>query len=247
MERVQGGELFTYIDEKGNLPEKETVFLMRQLVEALIYCHRLQIHHRDIKPENILIDRTNLTVKLIDFGMAAFQPDGEFLLTPCGSPHYAAPELLQGMAYDGSKADVWSVAVVCWVMLVGDPPFNYPIDMPEDKKLRYLYDRICAADVKIPNTLSEAAQDFFRRAFVTDPAKRMTIMQLWEHDLLHKFDRDFDYEGREVEHWIGPGPTLKGWKPLTPRTIDPQLLRSVLILWHDANEESVIERLCCDQ
>jgi len=76
MEYVKGGELFHYVDERKGLPEDETVYIFRQIVSALLYCHRLLICHRDLKPENILLDREKLTVKLIDFGMAALPAPG---------------------------------------------------------------------------------------------------------------------------------------------------------------------------
>ena len=79
MEFVDGGELFHYVDERKGLPEDEVIYIFRQIVSALLYCHRLRICHRDLKPENILLNQKDLTVKLIDFGMAALQPEGSTL------------------------------------------------------------------------------------------------------------------------------------------------------------------------
>jgi serine/threonine-protein kinase HSL1 (negative regulator of Swe1 kinase) len=244
MEKVGGGELFQYIAEEGRLEEKKAIFLFRQLVEALIYCHRMQIFHRDLKPENILLDRSTMTIKVIDFGMAAYQPTGEFLKTPCGSPHYAAPELLEGRAYDGSKADVWSLIVVLFVMLTNEPPFNYHPNVPDEARLRDLYEQIKACRVRLPSYLSKEAKDLFRKAFVRDPNQRIHITALWSHDLLHKYDKDFQYEGRLVEEWIGDAPVLKSWKVLTPNTIDAHIFRNLRTLWHDADEAELVEGLC---
>ena len=247
MEEIHGGELFNYISSKGCLPESEAVYLFRQIIHGLKYCHRLRISHRDLKPENILLDKKTLTIKLIDFGMAAFQPVGEPLYTPCGSPHYAAPELLRGHPYDGSLADCWSAAVVFWVMLIGEPPFNYADETPENRRLAQLYSRIMALDIIIPTTISIEAQDFFRKVFVTNPEKRLNTTQIWEHPLLHKYDHAWGYEGIGIEHWIGPSPKLEEWEPLTSQTIDPDIFRRILVLWHDANEDAVVERLCCQE
>src|SRR5262245_22486992 len=112
MEYVEGGELFSYMSEQGALPEFEVVHIFRQIIAALGYCHRINIHHRDLKPENILLDRDNLQIKLVDFGMAALQPQGKKLTTPCGSPHYAAPEVIGTKPYDGARADIWSCGVI---------------------------------------------------------------------------------------------------------------------------------------
>jgi len=243
MEHVEGGELFEYISEMGSLDEKRAVFLFKQLVEALLYCHRLQIYHRDLKPENILIHRETMTIKLIDFGMAAYQPTGDKLRTPCGSPHYAAPELLHGVPYDGSKADVWSLGVVFFVMLTNAPPFNWNQGDNEQAKLHNLYEQIKSCRVTIPKWLSRDAQDLFHRIFVADPDDRIDIMSLWDHPLIHKYDREFKYEGRRLEDWIGASPVIDHWTPLTPDTIDPQILRNLRTLWHETDETTLVRRL----
>ena len=128
MEYVDGGELFHYVESRRGLPEDETIYIFRQIVAALLYCHRLHICHRDLKPENILLNQQTLQVKLIDFGMAALQPQGRQLSTPCGSPHYAAPEVVSARPYDGKQADVWSCGVILYVMLTGTTPYNYSPD-----------------------------------------------------------------------------------------------------------------------
>ncbi|KAI7064829.1 hypothetical protein KC352_g43226, partial [Hortaea werneckii] len=74
MEYVDGGELFHYVDERKGLHEDEAVYIFRQIVSALLYCHRLLICHRDLKPENILLNKEDLTVKLIDFVLITLLP-----------------------------------------------------------------------------------------------------------------------------------------------------------------------------
>lgn len=244
MEQVKGGELFKYIEDHGKMSEKEAVFLFRQLVEALLYCHRMQICHRDLKPENILIDRATMTIKVIDFGMAAYQPTGDLLKTPCGSPHYAAPELLEGKPYDGSKADVWSLTVVLFIMLTNGPPFNFRPEVPEEAKLRDLYEEIKACRVKVPSYLSKEAKDLFRKAFVRDPKNRIDIKSLWDHPLLHKYDKEFQYQSQEVETWIGEAPVVRNWTKLTPETIDTEIFRNLRTLWHDSDEATLVSQLC---
>lgn len=166
MEYVEGGELFSYIHEQGGLIEIHVVHIFRQIIAALIYCHRISIHHRDLKPENILLDRETMTVKLVDFGMAALQPSGKKLTTPCGSPHYAAPEVIKTTAYDGGKADVWSCGVILYVLLTGTPPFNYS---GEDRDLKYLFKAIEKGDYVMPDTLSREAADLIRRILIPAP------------------------------------------------------------------------------
>ncbi|KAF3852128.1 hypothetical protein F7725_005483 [Dissostichus mawsoni] len=104
MEYCPGGELFDYIIAKDRLSEEETRVFFRQIVSAMAYVHSQGYAHRDLKPENLLIDE-NHNLKLIDFGLCA-KPKGGLgyeLMTCCGSPAYAAPELIQGKAYIGSE------------------------------------------------------------------------------------------------------------------------------------------------
>jgi serine/threonine protein kinase len=68
--------------------------------------------HRDLKPENILLDDAN-NVKIADFGMSNIMRDGDFLNTSCGSPNYAAPEVISGKLYAGPEVDVWCVLRAC--------------------------------------------------------------------------------------------------------------------------------------
>lgn len=109
MEYVEGGELFNYIVGKGKLDEKESSRFIQQLLNAVEYLHTIYIAHRyqisfyqtykpfrDLKPENLLLDN-NLNVKVVDFGLSNIYKPGEFLKTPCGSPCYAAPEMVSGL------------------------------------------------------------------------------------------------------------------------------------------------------
>jgi len=73
--------------------EMKAKFFFRQIINAVEYCHSHLIAHRDLKLENILIDEFNI-VKIADFGLSNVLRDGRFLQTDCGSPKYAAPEIL---------------------------------------------------------------------------------------------------------------------------------------------------------
>ncbi|KAF2465924.1 Pkinase-domain-containing protein [Lindgomyces ingoldianus] len=242
MEHIQGGELFNYIGEQGGIQEVEVVHLFRQIIAALLYCHRLNIHHRDLKPENILLDRKSWEIKLVDFGMAALQPVGKKLTTPCGSPHYAAPEVIRTQSYDGGRADVWSCGVILYVMLYGAPPFNYSGD---DRDLKHLFRAIAHADYVMPDTLSREAQDLIRRILVPDPKRRIPIEAIWDHPFLRKYDAGLGFQGdmATMAHWVGPTPEIKGWTPLEWHTIDREILRNLRTLWHSEKEDVLVQRL----
>lgn len=77
------------------MSEQEAKYYFMQIVNGVEYCHHNLVTHRDLKPENILIDETN-TIKIADFGLSNLMKDGKFLKTSCGSPNYAAPEVISG-------------------------------------------------------------------------------------------------------------------------------------------------------
>ena len=93
MEYASKGELFDIIAQKGRLPENEARFYFKQVIDAVHYCHQNLVAHRDLKPENILISENN-QIKIVDFGLSNLMKDGKYLKTSCGSPNYAAPEVV---------------------------------------------------------------------------------------------------------------------------------------------------------
>eukprot|EP00826_Nyctotherus_ovalis_P014194 TRINITY_DN1392_c0_g1_i1.p1 TRINITY_DN1392_c0_g1~~TRINITY_DN1392_c0_g1_i1.p1 ORF type:complete len:144 (+),score=29.93 TRINITY_DN1392_c0_g1_i1:267-698(+) len=95
-EYVPGGEIFELIINKGRLSEAQARSYFQQFVSCIEYCHNRQIVHRDLKPENILLDETKTQIKLADFGLSNRMREGCFLTTACGSPNYAAPEIVSG-------------------------------------------------------------------------------------------------------------------------------------------------------
>ncbi|NXL72614.1 HUNK kinase, partial [Leptocoma aspasia] len=111
MELCLGGDLLDRICDKKRLVEQEVRRYTRQILSAVEHLHCQGIVHRDLKIENFLLDENN-NIKIIDFGLsntARFEGlSQELLHTQCGSPAYAAPELLAHKKY-GPKVDVWSM------------------------------------------------------------------------------------------------------------------------------------------
>ncbi|MBA0769185.1 hypothetical protein Gotri_017946 [Gossypium trilobum] len=129
--------------------------------------------HRDLKPENLLLD-SNFNVKIADFGFSNIMRDGHFLKTSCGSPNYAAPEIVSGKLYAGPEVDAWSCGVILYVLLSGTLPF-------EDESFHNLYKKIKASNIKTNRHLSAGARDLISRIIVVDPMKRLTIPEIRQH------------------------------------------------------------------
>ena len=108
-EYVSGGELFDYIVSKGRLSSDEARNFFHQVVSGVEYCHFQKIVHRDLKTREPAPRFQNLNIKIADFGLSNLMRDGYFLRTSCGSPNYAAPEVISGHLYAGPEVDVWSL------------------------------------------------------------------------------------------------------------------------------------------
>ena len=152
------------------LSEQESARLFYQLVSAVGYLHSIQVSHRDIKPSNILMDQ-RLDLKLIDFGLGNSFVKGKGLKTSCGSPCFAAPEIINGVEYDPVKVDVWSLGVCLYCMLVGRLPFD------EDNK-KDLYKKIRTCQYKTPSYLSMTAIQLISSMLNLSPAARPTPAQI---------------------------------------------------------------------
>ena len=101
MEYAQGGELFDYIVANQRVKEPEACSFFHQIIAGVEYLHKLNIVHRDLKPENLLLTHDK-QIKIVDFGLSNTYKNGETLKTACGSPCYAAPEMIAGKRYFGS-------------------------------------------------------------------------------------------------------------------------------------------------
>ncbi|KAF9366208.1 CBL-interacting serine/threonine-protein kinase 24 [Mortierella sp. NVP85] len=131
LDYASGGELFEFVAKKRpQATEQDIQYIFAQIVDAVDYLHQNNIVHRDLKLENVLLEPRagaplRPTVKLTDFGLAkVIEQDAPLLTTRCGSEDYAAPEIILGQPYDGREADIWSLGVVLYALLVGFLPFN---------------------------------------------------------------------------------------------------------------------------
>lgn len=238
LEFVEKGDLFEFINWQGRLREEEAVFYFRQIMSAIQYCHSLNICHRDLKPENILLNSDG-QVKIADFGMAALhQSPGHHLRTACGSPHYAAPELLKQRMYKGESADVWSMGVILFAMLAGRLPFDEP-------DLHDMLARAKKADYQMPQFLSLEAKDLIYRILQVEPHHRISMAQMWKHPLIAKYDY-LD----ELNENGGQPPDIRRdvqLAPLKEVDMDPQILRQLRSVWHTFSEQDLKSKLLNDK
>ncbi|KAI0033335.1 CAMK/CAMKL/AMPK protein kinase [Vararia minispora EC-137] len=168
-----GGELFNYIVANGRMTESQARRFFQQIISGVEYSHRLKIVHRDLKPENVLLD-DDLNVKIADFGLSNEIKDGDFLKTSCGSPNYAAPEVIRGGLYTGPEIDVWSCGVILYVMLCGRLPF-------EDDDVHTLFTKISQGTYHMPSYLSSEARGLINSMLAVDPVKRITVPDILQH------------------------------------------------------------------
>ena len=192
------GELYTEINRRGRFSEREAAFIMYQILLAIRYCHNMGIVHRDIKPENIMIDRKEasglLRVKLIDFGVAKIFSKNVNNKTLAGSSIYMAPEVLR--ANYNEACDLWSIGVILYILLIGQPPFNgkneneIAISIKEGK-----YD----TSNSIYASLSNNAKDLISRLLQYNPQERITAKEALHHPWFNTDDiKNMDYLDNEI-------------------------------------------------
>ncbi|NWY97893.1 HUNK kinase, partial [Loxia curvirostra] len=175
MELCLGGDLLDRICDKKRLVEQEVRRYIRQILSAVEHLHCQGIVHRDLKIENFLLDENN-NIKIIDFGLsntARFEGlSQELLHTQCGSPAYAAPELLAHKKY-GPKVDVWSIGVSMFAMLTGTLPFTV-----EPFNIKQLHQKMLIGEISpIPSDISPGAVHFMQSLLEPDPAKRPGVKE----------------------------------------------------------------------
>ncbi|XP_030051039.1 hormonally up-regulated neu tumor-associated kinase homolog A [Microcaecilia unicolor] len=184
MELCLGGDLMDQICDKKKLEETEVRRYTRQIISAVEHLHRHGIVHRDLKIENFLLDENN-NIKIVDFGLSntlKFESLSEELLnTQCGSPAYAAPELLAHKKY-GPKVDVWSIGVSMFAMLTGTLPFTV-----EPFNIKQLHQKMVNGEISpIPPDTSSGAVHFMHLLLEPDPDKRPTVKEAMKDKWLNE-------------------------------------------------------------
>ena len=191
MEYCKHGELFDYIVKNERLTEEESSIFFYQLINGIEYIHSKGISHRDLKPENLLLAEKKI-LKIIDFGLSHEFEGDELLKTKCGSPSYAAPEIICCPYYDGFKVDVWCCGIILYAMLCGYLPFE-----GEDNNI--LFQNILNCNPDFPPFLSELSKDIILKILNPVPENRISISEIKKHKFYLKGKKlcDIDYENIE--------------------------------------------------
>ncbi|KAF9286360.1 hypothetical protein BGZ68_003011 [Mortierella alpina] len=209
MEYVSGGELFEYLVNKGRLEEAEALRFFQQIIVGLAFCHKRKICHRDLKPENLLLD-DRMNVKIADFGMASLQKSGRLLETSCGSPHYASPEVVTGLKYDGSSSDIWSCGIILYALLTGHLPFD-------DENIRQLLSKVKAGKFYMPMDISPGARDLISRMLTVNPKRRITMQGVMMHPWFRMVNPERNTLGEPAED-------PESGRPLLAEELDAEII-----------------------
>jgi serine/threonine-protein kinase len=172
MDYVAGGSLRGHLHSAGTLAPSDAADLLAQVAAALSQAHELGVVHRDVKPDNILLQDNagRLEVRLTDFGIARVL-DTAGLTTPqaiVGTPHYMAPEAIQGEAVPAS--DVYATGIVLFELLTGRPPYA-------GEPLAVLRGHLDETPQR-PDGLPHAAWELITWCLDKDPERRPTSTEL---------------------------------------------------------------------
>ncbi|KAF8532586.1 kinase-like domain-containing protein [Gautieria morchelliformis] len=203
LQYASGGDLFNHIlAPEHHLKDQDACKLFAQLISGVSYMHAKNIVHWDLKLENLLLD-TNHNLLITDFGFADHfdQHPDHLMKTSCGSPCYAAPELIlsQGELYVGPAVDIWSCGVILYVMLTGSLPFDYDFPNAEGKNIVLLYQEILHTPLTFPDHVTDDARDLLSMMLVPDPTQRSRLPEIMSHRWL------MPSENRPGSREVAPG------------------------------------------
>ena len=191
--------------------------------------------HRDIKLENILITDKN-DIKIIDFGFGMFAPDDSLQNFFCGTPNYMPPEIVVKQSYKGDRADLWSLGILLYKMLVGEFPFKGETE-------KDLYKTIQKGKFKIPQFISEDAKKILISLIQLKPEKRMNCKGVlengWFKEIKEREEKNAnkkEEDKKEDINTIEEKKTIKENKEITEKPIDEE--KTIIT---DTNNKEIIK------
>merc|ERR1712139_159617 len=175
MEVVSGGEMFTHLRRARKFSDEQSKFYGLIVAEIFGHIHESNIIHRDLKPENILMEASGYA-KLTDFGFAKVVEPGARTSTLCGTPEYIAPEVLLNKGH-GKPVDWWTLGILIYEMIVGQPPFC-------DEEPMGIYQKILAGKVYFPKYFDKNAKALVKKLVTADLSKRYGNLKDGPDDIL---------------------------------------------------------------
>ncbi|WVQ73870.1 hypothetical protein IAR50_003451 [Cryptococcus sp. DSM 104548] len=198
LEFAGGGELFEYILANEYLKDAEGQRLFAQLISGVDYLHQKGVIHRDLKLENLLLDKhRNLIITDFGFANSFNRAEGDLMSTSCGSPCYAAPELVVlDTPYHGSAVDIWSCGVILFAMLSGYLPYDDDPDNPDAGNVVDLYRYIMNTELHYPEHVSPLGKNLLQHMLILHPEHRIKIPDIvthpWVKNYRHMFNKSVD-------------------------------------------------------
>ncbi|KAL3639541.1 hypothetical protein CASFOL_017448 [Castilleja foliolosa] len=196
---INGGHLFYHLYRQGIFSEEQARVYTAEIVSAVSHLHLSGIVHRDLKPENILMDDDG-HVMLTDFGLAKEIDESSRSNSLCGTTEYMAPEILQSKGHN-KNADWWSVGILLYEMLNGQPPYAHA----NRKKLQ---EKIINEKLKLPPRLTSEAHSLLKGLLHKDPSKRLGSGSKGTEEIKsHKWFRTVNWkklEARELQTKFKP-------------------------------------------
>ncbi|KAJ5648189.1 Serine/threonine-protein kinase PKH2 [Penicillium lividum] len=218
LDLCKGGELLGVLKRMTTFDEECTRFYGAQILDTIDYMHKRGVIHRDLKPENVLLD-SQMHIKITDFGTAKILktshrptestssipqmdateiPEEERASSFVGTAEYVSPELLTDK--NACKAsDLWAFGCIIYQLLVGRPPFKAGNEYQT-------FQKIVALDYEFPIGFPAVARDLVERLLVLDPAQRLQI----EHIKNHEFFKGISWG---TDMWKQKAPRLKAYVP----------------------------------
>lgn len=227
LEYASGGELFDHILTHRYLKDSVACRLFAQLVSGVHYLHSKCIVHRDLKLENLLLDK-HKNIIITDFGFANSFHNNDLMSTSCGSPCYAAPELVvSDSKYVGQKVDVWSCGVILYAMLAGYLPFDDDPANPDGDNITQLYKYITSTPLTFPEYVHPMPRDLLRKILVPDPNRRVDLQSVRQHSWLAPHAHFLSVTPQEWDQsYLASSATYKKPQPAQPAGQDAVLTRS---------------------
>lgn len=199
LDYINGGHLFYHLYRQGMFSEEQARVYTAEIVSAVSHLHQKGIVHRDLKPENILMDADG-HVMLTDFGLAKEIDGSSRSNSMCGTTEYMAPEILLSKGHN-KDADWWSVGILLYEMLTGQPPFTHS----NRKKLQ---EKITKEKIKLSPHLTSEAHSLLKGLLQKDPTTRLGSGSGGASEIKrHKWFRSINWkkiEGRELRPVFKP-------------------------------------------